>query len=137
MSNILPNAVGERKHNLSHSVNEGGYPTWVPNLDQKAVLWANVSALMRHQWGAENLSRLSREAGIALASCTRIKEQKTSIGLDVLGRIADCFHLQPWHMLVPGLDPANPPVIVLSKGEAAFYAKLKEATRLAKDEWLE
>jgi hypothetical protein len=103
--------------------------------DAKQVLWANVSALMRHHWGAENLSRLSREAGIALASCTRIKEQQTSIGIEVVGRIADAFHLQPWHMLVPGLDPANPPVLYLSKGEADFYAKMKDLARLARSDW--
>ena len=29
-------------------------------IDPKLVLWQNVSALMAHHWGGENLTRLSR-----------------------------------------------------------------------------
>ncbi len=34
--------------------------------DTKQILWANVSNLMTHHWGKENLSELSRRAKIGL-----------------------------------------------------------------------
>lgn len=93
--------------------------------DPKAILWANVSALMRHHWGKENLTRLSREAGIGPGTATRMKEQSTSIGLEVLQSVARCFDLQAWHLLTPNLDPTNPPVIYLCREEASLYARMK------------
>lgn len=61
--------------------------------DSKKVLWANVSALMLHHWKEINITRLAREAGIG-GSGSRIKEQKTSVGIEVLDKIAPLFRLQ-------------------------------------------
>lgn len=97
--------------------------------EPKAILWANVSALMRHHWGKENLTRLARESGVGPGTATRIKEQSTSVGLDVLQSVARCFELQAWHLLTPNLDPSNPPVIYLCREEAALYARMKSDLR--------
>ena len=93
--------------------------------EPKAILWANVSALMRHHRGKENLTRLARESGVGPGTATRIKEQSTSVGLDVLQSVARCFDLQAWHLLTPNLDPSNPPVIYLCREEAALYSRMK------------
>ncbi len=105
----------------------------MPHRDTKAVLWRNVTALMVHHWGKENLSQLSRKAKIGLASCTRMKEQKTSVGLDILDAVASAFGLQAWHLLTPDLDPKNPPVIWLTETERKLYATISSAaTKLEK-----
>lgn len=93
--------------------------------DTKAILWANVQALMRHHFGKENLSELARRAKVGLATCDRIKKQKTSVGVDVLEGVAAAFDLQPWHLLTPDLDPANPPVIWMTTTEYDLYQKLR------------
>lgn len=91
------------------------------------VLWANVSAAMRLHWGRENLTRLGKEAGIGPGGATRLKQQKTSVGLDVLTRVAMLFDLHPFHLLLPNLDPANPPVMPMTAQERDFYSTLKTA----------
>lgn len=49
--------------------------------------------------------------------------------LEHLESISKIFGLQTWHMLLPNLDVSNPPVILMSKAEQEFYAKMKEATK--------
>ena len=83
----------------------------MPKSPLKSVLWANVSTLMRHKYGRENLTRLAADCGLGPGTATRIKEQRTSIGLDVMERIAAKFGIDPWQLLVPGLEADNPPVV--------------------------
>jgi len=98
-------------------------------IDTRPILWANLSALMISRWGKENLSRLGREAGIGLASCDRIKKQTTSLGLDLVESVASVFDLQAWQVLTPDLDPSDPPVLYLTRAEAAKYRTFKESAK--------
>jgi hypothetical protein len=76
-------------------------------------------------WGKENLTRLSREAKIGPASCSRIKEMQTSVGLDVVDKIAEVFSLEMWQLLTPMLDPTNPPATKpISQSERQLYERL-------------
>lgn len=102
-----------------------GMPPKPPTANQ--ILWANVQALMIRDYGKENLTRLARETTIGPASATRIKNMETSVGIDVLARIAANFKLQPWHLLLPGLDPENVPVAFLTEKEKILHEKLKKA----------
>lgn len=99
-------------------------------IDTNATLWANTEALMIERWGESNLNRLARECKIGAATAVRIKEQKTSVGLAVLEKIADHFHLAAWQLLVPGLDPKNPPALQpVSAEEQALYEKIRAAAK--------
>lgn len=102
-------------------------------LDVKRVLWENVSALMDKHYGGENLTRLARETKCGPGTATRIKERKTSVGIDVLTKIASAFQLQPWQLLVPGFDPDHPPTLTpVTEEERALYERLlADAQRLA------
>lgn len=80
-----------------------GYRIRMDEAEAKAALWENVSTLMTRHWGRENLTRLSREAAVSPATATRIKDQQTSIGLDVLARIAGVFRVDPWQLIAPKL----------------------------------
>jgi len=71
--------------------------------DTKALLWENVKALMEAAYGGENLSRLAREAKFGPATSTRIKEAKTSVGIDVLEKLAVVFEVNPWQLIAPKL----------------------------------
>ena len=92
-------------------------------IDTNAALWVNIQALMLHSWGKENVQRLARECKVGPATIMRIKEQKTSVGLEVIEKVAEHFHLAPWQLLVPGMDPSNPPTL---KPVTAFERKLYE-----------
>ena len=112
-----------------------GGPTLPPMsaIDSRRVLWASVSALMRHHWEAENLNRLSREAGIGLASCARLKAQETSIGLELVDKIAAVFGVETWQLFVPGFDPASPPTLLpVTQAERELYTRLLQAARAFK-----
>lgn len=82
---------------------------------------------MHFHYGKENLNRLIRDCKIGPGTATRIKEQKTSVGIDVLAKIAMAFELQPWHLLLPELDPSNAPVSFLTAEERRLHERLKRA----------
>lgn len=76
--------------------------------DLKVVLWDNLSAAMVRRWGRENLTRLAREAHLGPATLARVKLRQTSIGLDVLERLADALAIEPFRLLVPPDDDQAP-----------------------------
>lgn len=89
---------------------------------------------MSHRWGGENLSRLAREAAIGPGSCSRIKAQQTSVGLEIIDKIARLFSLETWQLFVPGFDAKNPPVLApMSESERAFYLRMLSAARELKN----
>jgi transcriptional regulator with XRE-family HTH domain len=103
--------------------------------DSKAVLWKSVSALMQKHYGEENLSRLARECKIGPGTATRIKEATTSVGLEIIDKIAKNFAVEPWELLVPSFDPGNRPTLQpLSEQEKKLYARLAEALKEIREE---
>lgn len=97
-------------------------------IDSRRVLWASVSALMQHHWHGENLNRLAREAKVGAATCVRLKGQQTSVGLEVVDRIAVAFGVETWQLFVPGFDPKSPPVLLpVTQAERALYTRLLQA----------
>ncbi len=104
-------------------------------VDSRKVVWSSVSALMRKHWGTENLNRLAREAKVGPATAVRLKMQETSVGLEVLDRIAAVFNVETWQLLVPGMDPEAPPVLLpVSKAEREFYARMVNAAKVFKSQ---
>lgn len=75
------------------------------NMQQaKSVLWHRIQRLMIDRWGSENLSRLAREAGVGVATISRIKAADTSVGLDVLEKIGKALGVSAWQLLAPEGD---------------------------------
>lgn len=62
---------------------------------------------MTYHYGRENLNRLAKGAKIGPGSATRIKEAKTSVGLDVLEKVAKHFKVAAWELLHPEFAPGN------------------------------
>jgi hypothetical protein len=85
--------------------------------DSKQVLWENVSRLMVKRYGKENLTRLAADSGVGPGTCTRIKVQGTSVGLEVVEAIAKALEAEPWQLLVPNLDPYDLPSLGGDSGQ--------------------
>ncbi len=72
-----------------------------------------------------------RQLGIAAKidpkTVTRILAAQHAPNIDTIAALAAVFHLLPWQLLVPGMDPADPPVTQLSRTEAALYRTLQRA----------
>jgi hypothetical protein len=89
--------------------------------------------MLKH-YGKENLTRLATDCKIGPGSATRIKEGKTSVGLEIVDKIARHFHLQPWELLVPTFDPVNRPTLQpVSEQERRLYERLKEVAKELKE----
>lgn len=100
------------------------------DIDSRAALWLSVSALMREHYGRENLNKLARETKVGPGTAARIKEQKTSVGLETVDKIAAHFNVAAWQLLVPGFDPRNPPALQpVSVAERKLYDRIMSAAR--------
>lgn len=67
------------------------------------MLWSNVQSRMNALYGKDNLTRLASESGIGPGTATRIKDQATSVGIDVLEKISTTLKVAPWQLLHPTL----------------------------------
>lgn len=99
----------------------------------KAILWANVQALMHHHYKKENLTRLAADTGIGPGTASRIKAQNTSVGLDVLEKIAGKFNIQPWQLLVDNFDPVSPPALAADNATLELVSQLIDKMRAKTD----
>lgn len=83
------------------------------------------------------LPKLIKRTGMTNGTLDRIRRAAVSVGVDELQKLATAFDLQPWQLLVDGLDPNNPPVLAQqSAKERELYTRLRNAaeavTRLDK-----
>jgi transcriptional regulator with XRE-family HTH domain len=99
-------------------------------IDTAAALWKNIEALMKRRYGKVSLSLFSADCGFAQSTATRIKQQKTAVGLDKLDMIAREFGISTWQLLVPSLDPENPPALApVSKAEQEAWARWRAVAK--------
>lgn len=67
---------------------------------------------------------LKRRSGVAQATIGRILRRETAADLDTVDALARAYHLMAWQLLVPDLDPANPPINRLTQAERDLYQRL-------------
>lgn len=96
-----------------------------------SVVAENLRALMLdagmiNNKGEPNQSQLHRACGADQRTVGRILAREQSPTVDMLEVIASAFGLHAWQMLIPKLDPKNPPVVVMSEAERQFYKRLEE-----------
>lgn len=107
-----------------------GFGEGASEVDSREVLWASVSALMKKHYGRENLTQLAKDCKIGPATASRMKAKETSVGVEVIDRVAKFFKIAPWTLLVPGFDPDHTPTLQpLSAREAALYERFKEVAK--------
>lgn len=99
----------------------------------RAVLAQNVQALLNSKDGPSNPTALGKKAGVGQATIERIlSDEGVDARIETVEKIAKVYGLQAWQLLVAGMDPANPPVLVpISKAERALYEGLKAAMKEA------
>jgi transcriptional regulator with XRE-family HTH domain len=126
---VKPNSEGETLYAVPTTyVTRGGVS------DSRKVLWKSVSALMASHYGGENLTRLAKDCGFGPATSSRLKEAKTSVGIEVIDKIAKHFHVQAWELLVPGFDPGNRPTLQpLTEQERKLHERLREIAKELKE----
>lgn len=98
----------------------------------RAVLRQNVKALLDSKRGPTNPTALGKAAKVGQASVNRILDTEKDVRLSTIERIAKIYDLEPWQLLVAGMNPANPPVLApLSPAERKLYESLRAAMKEA------
>ncbi len=99
-------------------------------VDSNATLWQNVQALMVKKFGRSNIKGFAAFCEVGVGTIQRIEEQKTSVGLAILDKIAAKFDLAAWQLLVPGFDPTNPPALQpVTQRQRILYDKIITAAK--------
>lgn len=110
-------------------VERGGYHA---PMKLKPILAANLKVLME----ARNLSQmeLHRRSKVSQSTVGRILRQAVAADLDTLAALARALDLDPWQLLIPNLDPREPPALQpISIRERELYQRLRlAAEELAK-----
>ena len=96
------------------------------------IIAENLAAAMldRHMVnpvnGQPSQSALARKAHVDQRTVGRILNREQSPTIEMLEKLAHALDLDAWQMMIPSLDPKNPPVFVLSRLERDFYRRLDE-----------
>lgn len=101
------------------------------------MLAQNLKALLEHKDGPKSQSELFRKSKVAQATIGRILgEEGENARIETIDKLAKAFGLEGWQLLVPGMDPSNPPTLrSRSKHEDELYRRLRAAAEeLAKIE---
>ena len=96
-------------------------------IEARKVLAQNLQRLMNSNPKLDSNPKLSKRAGVGVATLSRIMSMKTGANLDTITRLAGVFGMAPWQMLVPNLSPKNPQILRSSGAmEDALYEKIRK-----------
>ena len=95
----------------------------------REVLAQNVRKLVAHHFSDSRNKpmALAKAAGVSLSTAQRIMASETGASLDNIEAIASVFDLSAYQLLVPSLDPTNPPIVKgATKLEERLYRLWKQ-----------
>lgn len=75
------------------------------------ILANNLDALCTSHKTLKSQSAIAKAAKVDQKTVGRILNKTNEPSLEVLSKIAKAFGLAPWQMLVPDLEPTNPPML--------------------------
>ena len=73
---------------------------------------------------------VAKRANLDQKTISRILRMEHSPSIDKLAGLAEAFGLQAWQLLIPHLDPSNPPIVQMTPVEKELYDRLKQAAEL-------
>jgi transcriptional regulator with XRE-family HTH domain len=88
----------------------------------------NLRALMLRTPEYSSPKKLAAKIRTSKSTVERIRAGSVACQIDTLEAIASAFDLQPWQLLVPGLDAGNPPMLRDEDDRLkALYSSLRHA----------
>ncbi len=95
--------------------------------DTKKILAANLNALIATHPEFNSNPKVAKRSKVGLGTVGRIRNAEVSATLDSVAALAEAFGLEPWQLLVPGLDPDAPPALhPTGVPKEALYKKMEE-----------
>lgn len=110
-----------------------GYPTVMHDEEIKGVLASNLRTLIdyakdrRLPYG--DAKSLGAKAGLTGTTVGRWLKGSHAAQIDKLEALAGVFKLRAWQLLIPNLDPSNPPAVPYTDAERRLYWRIKAAAR--------
>ena len=74
----------------------------------RLVLALNLNRLMVTTRSLNSNTKLVKHSGLGLGTIGRLRNAEAAATIDTLDRLAKCFGMQPWQLLIPQ-DVAQPP----------------------------
>lgn len=104
-----------------------GYPTGMA--DVRKIVGDNIRVLQEyardHNRPCSDDKSLGLRAKVEPSTVGRIRKGMISTGIETLESIANVYKLSAWQLLIPNLDPANPPVVPYTDTERALYWRIR------------
>lgn len=96
----------------------------------RQILSANLRALMACHAHLDTFKKIVQAGrdygGPSNGTLDRIRRMESGCSIDELDKLAHIFELESWQLLVPDLDPANPPLLAhVSERQLELLAKFK------------
>ena len=91
--------------------------------DPRKVLSDNLRRLI----GDRSQSEWAAAHGIDKKPIQRALAGQHAATIDTIEAIAKAAGILPWQLLVPDLDPSNPPVVAITQAERQLYRRLRSA----------
>jgi transcriptional regulator with XRE-family HTH domain len=107
--------------------NRRRYDLGVPyHVTIRDTLARNLQLLMQANPNLDSNPKLAKAADIGIGTVSRLLNAQVDATIETVAKIAKCFELTPWQMLVPDLCPKSPPVLrVMSEAEAELFERLR------------
>lgn len=81
------------------------------------LLGANLEALMKAHPDLSSNPKLSKKTKLSTSTISRLRNGGVEATMATLEVLSAAFHVEPWQLLVAGIDPGNLPVL-MSESEA-------------------
>ncbi len=100
------------------------------NRTSREVIAKNLFHLMESAPHLNSQPKVAARSGLGQTSIGRILRTEAGATVDSLDAIAKAFGIEPWHLLVPNLDPhCLPKVMSLSDKEFDLMEKMRLAAQ--------
>lgn len=85
------------------------------------ILADNLRRLRDARPHLDTLPKIAAAGGPSNGTLDRIQRRAAGASIDTLERLAAVFELEPWQLLIDGLEPNNPPLV---RGTSAAERKV-------------
>jgi len=96
----------------------------------RQILATNLKALMASHPALDTFKKIVEAGGPTNGTLDRIRRMESGASIDQLDTLAKVYGLEPWQLLVPNLDPTNPPMLAtISKQQLEMLDRIKKAAK--------
>jgi transcriptional regulator with XRE-family HTH domain len=96
----------------------------------RQILAANLKALMAAHLSLNTFAKIVAAGGPTNGTLDRIRRMESGASIDQLDTLAKVYGLEPWQLLVPDLDPTNPPMLAhVTQRQLEMLERIKQAAK--------